>query len=73
MKLLLTLRETEEAVSMSASKINRLIADKRFPDPIRIDGNVRWRQTDLTQWADDLSNGTIPPATKKRGRPRLAV
>lgn len=73
MKILLTIRETEKAVSMSASKISRLISEKRFPYPVRIGGNVRWRQKDLDQWANDLSCGNIPYSSKKCGRPRLVA
>jgi len=73
MKILLTTRETAEAVSMSESKIRRLVSEQRFPPPIAIDGNVRWRMKDLSDWGEQLAAGEIPPPKAKRGRPRLAI
>ena len=73
MKLLLTIIETAEVVSMSESKIRRLMAEKRFPLPVTIDGNRRWRMRDLEEWESKLIAGELPPARAKRGRPRLAV
>lgn len=73
MKLLLTLNETADYVSLSISKINRLESENRFAKRIVIDGNVRFRVKDLDEWAAKLASGEIPASQKKRGRPRLAV
>jgi len=73
MKLLLNKAETCDAVSLSVSKINKMIADNRFPKPVKIGGNVRWKQSDLQEWVDKLVSNEIPGPSKKRGRPRLAV
>lgn len=73
MKLLLTIAETADYVSLSESKIRRLVAQGRFPAPVGIDGNVRYRVKDLAEWSERLKVGEIPPAQTRRGRPRLAV
>ena len=75
MKLLLTYDETIVAVSMSKSKIDRLIRENRFPKPVRIDGNVRFRMSDLTAWENGLSESQnlSPVQPIKRGRPRLSI
>lgn len=73
MKLLLTIKEASESVSMSEAKIRRMVADGRFPRPVAIGGNVRWRGTDLEAWVDNMEAGAIYPAKTRRGRPRLAI
>ncbi len=73
MKLLLDIKETVNYVSMSESKIKRMVSEGRFPKPVAIDGNIRYRVKDLNVWGDQLSAGEIPPAQAKRGRPRLAI
>jgi predicted DNA-binding transcriptional regulator AlpA len=73
MKLLLDIKETVGYVSLSESKIKRMVAEGRFPKPLIIDGNVRYKVKDIDSWADQLSAGEVPPPKAKRGRPRLAV
>jgi excisionase family DNA binding protein len=73
MKILLTISETATFVSLSESKIRRLIDDKRFPAGVTIDGNRRWRVKDLEAWVEQLSAGETAPVKNKRGRPRLAI
>ena len=73
MKILLTFGEAADYISLSESKIRRLINEGRMPAPIRIDGNVRWLAKDLDNWVEKLAAGEIPPSKVKRGRPRLAI
>ena len=73
MKILLTIVEAAAYISLSESKIRRLVNEGRMPAPITIDGNVRWRVKDLDAWVEQLAAGEIPPSKVKRGRPRLAV
>jgi predicted DNA-binding transcriptional regulator AlpA len=68
MKALLTLTETADYVNLSVSKVQSLLKQQRFPEPKRIDKNVRWRLTELDAWID----ADLPTETKKAGRPRLA-
>jgi|CryBogDrversion2_1035201.scaffolds.fasta_scaffold417854_1 excisionase family DNA binding protein len=70
MKALLTLTETASYVNLSASKIQSLLRQGRFPEPKRIDKSVRWRLVDLDAWV----NEDLPITEKKKtGRPRLAI
>jgi len=68
MKALLTLTETAGYVNLSVSKIQSLLRQERFPEPKRIDKNVRWRIIDLNDWVSQ----DLPVETKKTGRPRMA-
>jgi|APDOM4702015248_1054824.scaffolds.fasta_scaffold100328_1 predicted DNA-binding transcriptional regulator AlpA len=74
MKILLTLIEVTNATGFSATKINRLILDGRFPKSVKIDGNTRWRVRDLNAWEESLCDEQVlvPSQPVKRGRPRLA-
>ncbi len=72
-KLLLTFREAADSVPMSECKIKKMVAEDRFPKPVRIGGNIRFRMSDLEQWTNELAEGNVPPPPTKRGRPRLAV
>lgn len=69
MKALLTLTETASYVNLSASKVQSLLRQGRFPEPKRIDKSVRWRLADLDAWV----NADLPMAAKKTGRPRMAI
>jgi predicted DNA-binding transcriptional regulator AlpA len=73
-KILLTLTEVTNATGFSATKINRLILDGRFPKSVKIDGNTRWRVRDLNAWEESLCDEQVlvPAKPVKRGRPRLA-
>jgi predicted DNA-binding transcriptional regulator AlpA len=75
MKILLTLNEVTDATGFSATKINRLILEGRFPKSIKIDGNTRWRVRDLNAWEEALCDEQVlaPSTPIKRGRPRLAL
>jgi predicted DNA-binding transcriptional regulator AlpA len=67
-RALLTLTETAGYVNLSVSKIQALCRQQRFPEPKRIDKNVRWRIADLDAWVSE----DLPVETKKTGRPRMA-
>lgn len=73
MKLLLTKNETCSMVSLSPSKIDRMVTDNRFPQSVKIGSNVRWRYNDIKDWVDKLASNDTPDSSKKRGRPRLAT
>jgi len=54
-KILLTKEEAAEMLSMSVSKINRLMQDEAIPVK-RIGGLVRFHRDQLNAWALNISN-----------------
>tara|TARA_Y100001938_G_scaffold70826_1_gene98175 strand:+ start:1132 stop:1362 length:231 start_codon:yes stop_codon:yes gene_type:complete len=54
-KILLTKEEASEMLSMSVSKINRLMKREAIPVK-RIDGLVRFHRDELNAWAINLDN-----------------
>lgn len=69
-KILLNIKEVCDSVSMSETKIRKMIVENRFPSPIEIDGRTLWRLKDIEHWAEQLSD---PVKAKRSGRPRLAI
>lgn len=54
---LLKRRHVEEVTGFSRTTIYRLMAEGRFPRPLRTGENsVRWRQSDVQKWMDALSS-----------------
>lgn len=53
MNRILSLRTVREATSLGKSTIYRLIADDKFPRPVRIsERRVAWLESDLQTWLD---------------------
>jgi len=47
---LLRLPDVLERVPLARSKIYRLIAQRRFPAPVKVDRAALWREGDIDQW-----------------------
>jgi predicted DNA-binding transcriptional regulator AlpA len=56
-KILCTMWEAEQLVSMSAKTINRLIDANEFPKPVNTGRDmILFRVSDLIHWAEKLGN-----------------
>ena len=54
-RLLLRRREVEALIGFAKSQIYAMIAEGRFPSPVRIGTKaVRWRAADVQGWIDSL-------------------
>lgn len=62
MKLLLTISDVVEMVSLSQATIYRRMKAKKFPSTIKVsDQAVRWRRTDIERWAANPESWTPAP------------
>lgn len=52
---LLTVHETAQQLSLSTRTIWKLVATGDFPQPLRIGGARRWRESDLTRYVERLT------------------
>jgi len=51
MEKLLTRREVEQFIRLSRSSIYRMMAENRFPRPLRVGVRaIRFRQSDINTW-----------------------
>lgn len=63
MKLLLTISDVVEMVSLSRATIYRRMNEKKFPSTIKVsDQAVRWRRSDIEEWAANPESWTPTPA-----------
>jgi len=52
---LLRRKQVEEASGLSRSSIYQMMAEGRFPKPLKVGRRaVRWSEEDLKQWQEDL-------------------
>ncbi|MDH5179493.1 MAG: AlpA family phage regulatory protein [Gammaproteobacteria bacterium] len=64
-KLLLTLSDVVEIVSLSRATIYRRIKADKFPKPVQVsDYCVRWRRSDILTWVADPENWAPVPNTE---------
>ena len=54
-KLLMTVSEVSEALSVGASSIWRKVGRDEFPKPIKIGGSTRWHRSEVEQYIADLT------------------
>jgi len=73
MPLLLDINQASEELSMSPSKITRLVNDGILPKPVYIGGCKRFKKSDLDRWVEKLSESGTEQPKNKRGRPRLGI
>lgn len=67
MEKLLTRKEVEHIIGLKRSTIYDWMRSGRFPRPMRLGPKaVRWRQSDITTWMEELrrSNGDESPHRK---------
>jgi len=70
---LLPLTEVEAAVGFKRSHIYALIKQGRFPAPVAIGTNRRWKESDVQNWiAEKIQQSTTTPAQPKQ-QPSKAV
>ena len=53
MDRLLTLRDVEQFTGFRKSSLYSLIADKRFPPPIKIGRSSRWPSSEISDWVQE--------------------
>lgn len=54
MTVLVSLKRVRELTSLGKSTIYRMIAENRFPRPVKLsERRVAWRETDLINWLED--------------------
>lgn len=53
MDRLLTLRDVEHFTGFRKSSLYSLIADKRFPPPIKIGRSSRWPSSEISDWVQE--------------------
>jgi len=53
MERLLTLRDVEHFTGFRKSSLYSLIADKRFPPPIKIGRSSRWPSSEINDWVQE--------------------
>ena len=64
---LLRIAEVEKQVGLGRSAIYRRMAEETFPAPLAIGGGqVRWRQSDITQWIRNLEQAAFRAPVKGR-------
>lgn len=51
---LLKIKDVENKVAFGRSKIYEMIKKGEFPKPIRIDNNVRWKESVIDEWIKNL-------------------
>lgn len=58
---LLTIREVMDFTSLSKAQINRMVAKREFPAPVKISIRRRvWCPSHIQQWLDGLLTSTAP-------------
>ena len=66
MDRLLTLRDVEHFTGFRKSSIYSLIADKRFPPPIKIGNSSRWPSSEISDWVQEtIQRGRSAELTKE--------
>lgn len=54
---LMSLKRVRDLTSLGKSTIYRLIAEGKFPRPLKItERRVAWRESDLTAWLEDRTH-----------------
>jgi predicted DNA-binding transcriptional regulator AlpA len=48
---LLSAKTLARMLSLSVRSVWRLRAGQKLPEPVRVGGAIRWRQTDIERWA----------------------
>ena len=51
---LLNIKQVSQKVSFGKSKIYEMLKKEEFPKPVRIDNNVRWKESEIDYWIDSL-------------------
>ena len=60
---LMTLKTVGEKCALARSSIYDLMASDNFPRPVRIGPkSVRWRDTDVDEWLDNLKPAANKPS-----------
>lgn len=58
---LLRLPDVEKISGYKKSKIYNLMAEQKFPQPIRLGiRTVRWKSSEISSWIDGLSSSQAP-------------
>jgi len=66
MERLLTLRDVEHFTGFRKSSLYSLIADKRFPPPIKIGRSSRWPSSEINDWVQEtIQRGRAADPTKE--------
>ena len=66
MDRLLTLRDVEQFTGFRKSSFYSLIADKRFPPPIKIGRSSRWPSSEISDWVQEtIQRGRSADPTKE--------
>ena len=66
MERLLTLRDVEHFTGFRKSSLYSLIADKRFPPPIKIGRSSRWPSSEISDWVQEtIQRGRSAELTKE--------
>jgi len=66
MDRLLTLRDVEHFTGFRKSSLYSLIADKRFPPPIKIGRSSRWPSSEISDWIHEtIQRGRTVDLTKE--------
>ena len=66
MDRLLTLRDVEHFTGFRKSSLYSLIADKRFPPPIKIGRSSRWSSSEINDWIQEtIQRGRSAELTKE--------
>ena len=66
MDRLLTLRDVEHFTGFRKSSLYSLIADKRFPPPIKIGRSSRWPSSEISDWIQEtIQRGRSAELTKE--------
>ena len=66
MDRLLTLRDVEHFTGFRKSSLYSLIADKRFPRPIKIGRSSRWPSSEISDWVQEtIQRGRSADPTKE--------
>ena len=66
MERLLTLRDVEHFTGFRKSSLYSLIADKRFPPPIKIGRSSRWPSSEIRDWVQEtIQSGRATDRTKE--------
>ena len=71
-KLLLSVNDAANTLSVSVSTINRLARDGKLRY-VRIGNRVLFKQSELESYVEKLAAGDVSVQPKKRGRPRLSA
>lgn len=53
---LLNIKQVSQKVSFGKSKIYEMLKKGEFPKPVRIDNNVRWKESDIDNWIKLLND-----------------